>query len=49
MALKLCQEGNWEPLIERIVLRKWIVGIEMPVHADAPECVTTSQGCFTYT
>src|SRR6516164_11589333 len=35
MAFKLCQEGNREPLIERIVLRKWIVGIEMPVHADS--------------
>jgi hypothetical protein len=24
-AFKLCQEGNWEPLIERIVFRKRIV------------------------
>src|SRR5262249_36835108 len=25
MTFKLCQEGNWEPLIERIVFHKWIV------------------------
>ena len=25
MTFKLCQEGNWEPLFERIVFRKWIV------------------------
>src|SRR5215813_15644312 len=44
MPFRLCQEGSWEPMIERIVFTNGSFESEIPVPADASECVTASQG-----
>src|SRR5262249_2225469 len=44
MPFRLCQEGSWEPMIERIVFANGSFESEIPVRADASECVTASQG-----